>query len=134
MSTRIKNILDSYIDYKAAFFGSLLLGSVVFFINYEHGAFLATTAASKQMLYTFFIAGLITRNNEKISLKFDQAIISISVAIIISSIIAVGLTFLVHNLKGTPKPLMSTLPTLILAPPSFLILALTARKNSSIEN
>ena len=36
---------------------------------------------------------------------------------------AVGFTYLVHSLKGTPEPFLSTLPTMVIAPPAFVWLA-----------
>jgi len=48
----------------------------------------------------------------------------------VSSCVAVGLTFLVHSLKGTPEPLLSTLPTALIGPPGFLVLGWRARREA----
>jgi hypothetical protein len=39
--------------------------------------------------------------------------------VLIPSGIAVGLTVLLHMSRGTPEPLRSVLPTLLMAPPAF---------------
>jgi hypothetical protein len=127
MLTRIRKILDASVDYPAAIAGATLLGAIVFGLNYAHGAASATTAALKQATYTFLAAGFIAKNNERLALKLAAPAWSLLLAATVSSGLAVGLTFLVHSLKGTPEPLLSTLPTALMGPPGFLILARRAR-------
>ena len=52
--------------------------------------------------------------------------ILLSVALI-SSLTSV-LIYAVHSLKGTPEPFLSTVPTLLMAPPGFFVLALKFKK------
>jgi hypothetical protein len=40
-------------------------------------------------------------------------------AVVVPSAIAIGLTTILHMLKGTPEPLRSVLPTMLTAPPAF---------------
>jgi len=133
MIKRIKTLMDRYIDYKAACMAAVLLGAIVFSINYKHGGAPATTAAMKQMAYTFFVAGLITRNNARLAVRGENTARSLGFAVSVSSMLAVGLTFGVHSLRGTPEPLLSTLPTLCLAPPGFFALGLRERRNAAID-
>ena len=107
--------------------GALFLGTIVFFINYDHGVINGLIAASKQALYTFFVGGFITRLCENIA-TIKNSFAAIFLAVLIPSIIAVSLTYIVHSIKGTPEPLNSTIPTMILAPLGFLWWATQKRK------
>jgi hypothetical protein len=121
-------MLKRYIDLPSAVAAATLLGAVVFWVNRSHGPALATTAALKQSAYTFFVAGFIVKNNERLAVKRRQPAVALAWAATVSTCLAVGLTFLVHSLRGTPEPILSTLPTALLAPPSFLMLAWRARR------
>ena len=48
---------------------------------------------------------------------------------IIPALVAVGLTYFIHSLKGTPETLYSTMPTMLVALPAFCIWGYKARKN-----
>jgi hypothetical protein len=52
------------------------------------------------------------------------------VATIIVSAVTIMLVYGVHSMKGTPRPFESTLPTIIMAPPGFLALAIRKRLRS----
>ena len=108
--------------------GALVKGTIVFFINFDHGTGLGLLAATKQALYTFLAGGFMMRITENIASYFRQNITAILLAVITPTIIAVTLTYLVHSLKGTPEPINSTIPTMILAPWGFLWWALRKRK------
>ncbi len=127
MLSRVKATLDANVDYAAAAMGAALLGGIVFALNRSHGTASAATAALKQATYTFFVAGFIVKNNERLARKLAAPVPSILLATTVSTCLAVGLTFLVHSLKGTPEPALSTLPTALIGPPSFLLLARRAR-------
>ena len=133
MLRRLRETLDANIDYRGAIIGATLLGGIVFRLNYAHGVSLAATAALKQATYTFFVAGFIVKNNEKLARKGANAAVALLLAAAVSSCIAVTLTFLVHSLKGTPEPLLSTLPTALIGPPGFLILGWRARRGPRLD-
>ena len=128
MLRRIKATLDANIDYGGAIMAATLLGTVVFWINRSHGASGAATAALKQATYTFFVAGFIVKNNERLARRWESPVRSTLLAAGVSACMAVGLTFFVHSLKGTPEPLLSTLPTALMGPPGFSLLAWRARR------
>jgi hypothetical protein len=128
MLKRIRRALDANIDYGGAIIGATLLGTIVFWLNYAHGAALAAPAALKQATYTFFVAGFIVKNNERLAVRLVEPAPSLLLAATVSSCLAVGLTFLVHSLKGTPEPVLSTLPTAVMGPPGFLVLGWRARR------
>ena len=113
--------------YGTAWKAALFLGLIVWTINFSHGALAALPAALKQATYTFFVAGFIVKLCENLAIGIEPTIVALSIATIAPSCIAIGLTFLVHSLKGTPEPLYSTLPTIIMAPPSFFVLGWRAR-------
>ncbi len=133
MLKRIREALDANIDYRGAIIGATLLGAIVFRLNYAHGAPLATVAGLKQATYTFFVAGFIVKNNERLARRGAKPAVALLLAAFVSTSIAVSLTFLVHSLKGTPEPALSTLPTALIGPPGFLILAWRARRNGVRE-
>ena len=64
---------------------------------------------------------VLTRICERMAYKFRNFVFSVFMGMIVPSIIAVVLTYAVHMLKGTPEPLNSTIPTMILAPMGFVI-------------
>lgn len=119
--TNLRDYGARYIDYRTAWRAALFLGVVVWAINWPHGPFRALPAALKQAGYTFFIAGFIVRLCENLALGVGPRAAALVMATAVPTAIAVGLTFLVHSLKGTPEPLQSTLPTILLAPPSFAV-------------
>ena len=68
------------------------------------------------------------RLNERIALALDPAAWAVIAGMLCSGTLAVSLTYLVHSLRGTPEPLNSTLPTLVLLVPGFLFLGIRARR------
>ena len=135
MLVKAKNKLgnNTLFDPKMGLAGALFLGTIVFFINYDHGIVNGLIAALKQALYTFFVGGFITRLCENIA-TVSKNLSAIFLAVFIPSIIAVVLTYIVHSIKGTPEPLNSTIPTMILAPLGFLWWALQKRKQILISH
>jgi hypothetical protein len=120
-----------YIDYGMAWKGALFLGLVVFGINLAHGPMAALPAAIKQATYTFFIAGFIVKLCKTLVDSPSLGIMALPFATLIPSSIAIGLTYAVHSLKGTPEPFYSTLPTLIMAPLAFFVLARRQQHSSN---
>ncbi len=117
-----------FIDYRSAWIAALLLGVIVWLINLSHGALAALPAALKQASYTFFVAGFITRLCETLAIRISRTSLALFLAVLIPSSIAIGLTFLMHSLKGTPEPLYSTVPTLLIAPPCMFFWGRASRQ------
>ncbi len=112
-----------FINYKMGIYGAIFLGIVVFVIN-----FLATqawlpsfTAALKQGSYTFLFGGIIMKFCEFLAISIKRQTLALGAAILIPSIIALSLTYGLHNLKGTPRPLASTIPTLLIIPATAVV-------------
>ena len=72
--------------------------------------------------------------NEYLALRYDNAWASIALATGVAGSLAVGLTFFVHSLRGTPEPLYSTLPTLFFAVPGFIALGWRARQRDIAQD
>lgn len=128
--TRLKSFkafLDRHIDYRGAVAGALILGSVVYYVNHEHGVAGATTAALKQATYTFFAGGYMMRLNERITRAVNPAALGVLAGVLGAGGLAVTLTFLVHSLRGTPEPLNSTIPTVLLVTFGFTVLGAWTR-------
>lgn len=118
------------IDLRTAAAGALVMATAVFWVNSGHGAAAAAVAAAKQATYTFFFAGFVSRNNERLAAA-GPAWRAVPTAVLVSSALAVTFTFLVHSLRGTPDPLQSTLVTVIAAPPGFAFLAWRSRAQAT---
>lgn len=108
--------------------GAIAMGLIVFFINWDHGVIPGLIAASKQAIYTFLAGGFMMRLTENLASGFSSDAVSILIAVLLPTLIAITLTYIVHSAKGTPEPLNSTIPTMILAPMGFLWWAVRKRK------
>lgn len=120
----------NFFDYKIGLAGGLVMGIIIFIINYRlagdiNGSF---TAAFKQGIYTFFFGGTIMKLCEIIAIKVGPAYWALFLAMLIPSFISLILTFGIHSLKGTPRPIESTIPTAIFVIPSTLIWGYIKRK------
>ena len=104
------------------------MGTIVWFINADHGFWPAMVAALKQAGYTFLVAGLFIRLLEYQVTHIDNKILAVAVSVLVTSLLTIGLVYLVHSLRGTPKPFYSTLATIVLAPLGYLGLAIRKRK------
>jgi hypothetical protein len=116
-----KNALgnNSYFDLKMGTLGAALMGSTVFYVNSEYGIDAASIAAAKQTAYTFLVGGAIVKFCENVATYFQDSKVSKIMSVLAPSTLTLGLTYLVHSLKGTPEPLESIIPTLLLTPPSL---------------
>ena len=114
----MKFVVSRYFDFKIGIAGALVMGFAVYCINY-YATYLITdslTAALKQGVYTFLFGGFLMKSCEYIATHIKKTIWAIVLAISIPSIITLILTYSLHLTKGTPKPLESTLPTLVIIP------------------
>jgi hypothetical protein len=130
LKRKIKNYGKKYVDYRMGMAGAVVMASIVFSINFygTGNTFGATTAALKQGTYTFFFGGVITKMSERLSTEIRRKTLALIAACVIPSIVSLTLTFGMHNLKGTPKPLESTIPTAVMVIPSTFIWGYINRK------
>lgn len=115
--------LGELFDFRSGLFGAAIMSGLVWFINVSHGAWPATTAALKQAAYTFLFGGLIMRLCGALAEREGSARLRFAAATAIPSLITIALVYAVHSAKGTPEPLLSTLPAALLAPPAFAAFA-----------
>lgn len=130
------NSTNKYFDYKIGLAGGLVMATVVFFINYNAigeltGSF---TAAIKQGIYTFFFGGSIMKLCEIIAIQVSNKNFALILASLIPSFISLALTFGLHSLKGTPRPIESTIPTAIFVIPSTAVWGYLKRKKLDKNN
>jgi len=119
---------NKYFNTKVGLAGAAIMGIIVFFVNFSHGWILAGTAGLKQAVYTFFFGGIIVKILEFFLKQIKNKYTSIPVSVLIVTFITTFLVYIVHNLKGTPEPLLSTVPTLLLAPPAYIGMAIRFKK------
>ncbi len=110
--------------------GALIMGGIVFLINYSFGWQPAAIAALKQATYTFFFGGLVIKFCENLSTWYPSKMISILVATLLPALLAITATLILHQIKGTPKPIESTIPTVLLSVPGFLFIGFRHRSQS----
>lgn len=119
--------ISRFMNIKMGLAGALIMGGIVWFINMSHGWWPATTAALKQAAYTFLFGGILIKILDTIAIKIKNRYLAVAAATITVSLVTIILVYIVHSMKGTPKPFESTLPTIFMAPPGFLALAIRKR-------
>ncbi|NPA35386.1 MAG: hypothetical protein GXO47_00900 [Chlorobi bacterium] len=137
----LKNALKAgskYVDYKMGIIGSFVMAVVIFSINYfgknlpvEYAGnpfFWSVVAALKQGTYTFFFGGIIMKMSERLATEISNKPLALVLACLVPSLVSITLTFTMHSMKGTPKPLESTIPTMIFVFPSTAVWGLMRRR------
>jgi len=127
---QVFSFLNRFINLKMGFAGAVIMGGIVWFINMGFGWWPATTAALKQAAYTFIFGGVLIKILDTIATRIHNRYLAITVATIFVSTVTILLVYGIHNMKGTPRPFESTLPTIIMAPPGFFALAIRKRLRS----
>jgi hypothetical protein len=119
-----------YVDYRMGMAGAVVMAVIVFGINIygTDNVLGAVTAALKQGTYTFFFGGVIMKMSERIATKVHHRTVALILACLIPSLVSLTLTFGLHNLKGTPKPVESTIPTAIFVIPSTAVWGYNRRR------
>jgi len=119
---------NPYFNMKIGVGGALFMSVLVYFINADHGFLPASIAAAKQAFYTFLMAGTNLKLAENLAIRFKSTKLALFLAVFIPSVITIAMTYAVHSLKGTPEPFASTIPTILLGPPSILIFVYRKRR------
>ncbi len=136
MLKRVIKFGSRFIDYKMGMAGSVVMGGVVFCINFFSTQNISgsLTASLKQASYTFIFGGLLMKGCELIATRIKNKWLAISSSMLIPSTFTLLLTFFMHNLKGTPKPLESTLPTLIIIPATAIWGYMKRKESDAAKN
>ncbi|GGG53891.1 hypothetical protein [Bizionia arctica] len=126
--------LNTYFDFKIGIAGALFMGTTVFAINYFSTNLVleSLTAALKQGTYTFLFGGFLMKGCEYIAIHIKKRNFAIVAAVLIPTVTTLILTYGMHLLKGTPKPLASTIPTLMIIP-ATAVWAIRKRKMMNKE-
>lgn len=111
--------VNEFIDVKMGLVGAVFMGSLVFWINYDHGWDESLTAALKQFFYTLFFGGLFVKMAENLAQSFKNRFVAVLAGGVVPMLFTAILTYTVHSIKGTPEPFNSTLPTIIFGWMSF---------------
>jgi ABC-type xylose transport system permease subunit len=112
-----------WFDLKAAILGALLMATLVGLVNSAHGLLPAMTAAGKQAAYTFFVAGFIMQFCRWLAARPLKPSQAVTLATLLPSAITVVLVFALHSYKGTPEPVLSTIPVAVLGLVSFFLIS-----------
>lgn len=134
--TRIVRFGARFIDYKMGVMGAIVMAGIVFIVNYYSTFNItgASTAALKQGSYTFLFGGIIMRGCEYLAVRIPKQVLALIAATLIPSTVAICLTFGVHSMKGTPRPVESTIPTAIFVIPSTVIWGYRKRKIHRLDH
>lgn len=115
----IANKLSACINMRQGVVWGIFMGLIVWVINVAvttppdyHGA---TTAAIKQAFYTFLIGGFLARVATVLVARPGKPWLVITVATVVSTLLTSVLVLLVHSVRGTPHPLWSSMPTIVIA-------------------
>lgn len=111
--------VNRFMDFRMGLLGALSMGTIVFWINMDHGMWPGLIAATKQGVYTFFFGALFVKMAENISSNIENRYVGVLTGGIVPAILTSLLTYALHSIKGTPEPFHSTVPTLILSLMSF---------------
>jgi len=65
--------------------------------------------------------GVIMKGAERLATEISRRGLALVLACLIPSFVSITLTFMMHSFKGTPRPLESTIPTMIFVFPSTAV-------------
>jgi len=110
-SNLVKKVIGwsaNHINYKFGSIAGLIAGSIVYYINRDHGALEAFRGAAKQFTYNLFVGGFNVKICEKLAKNIAGKARAITIATIVPTALAFGITYGVHRLGGTPEALDSS--------------------------
>lgn len=134
LTWRIIKLFKEDINYKMASIGAVGMALAVLYKNYQVYQLIDYGAIIKQFFYTLLFGGFFLRKCEKYSVQFSSNIKSLLIAVVRPSIGTIISTFLFHLcLLGTKDPFISTIPTAIFGPSSFVVWSIKTRWNLTIK-
>ena len=107
--------------------GGVLMGSVAYYANWEHGFEHAIIPAGKQFMYTLLVGGSLVKVTERISVAYENRSLSIFLAILTPVLISAILLTSIHAFRGTPNVFETIFYTLLAIPPGFIVIAFYTR-------
>lgn len=112
-----------WFDIKSAILGALLMSTLVGLVNAGYGLLPALTAAAKQAAYTFFVAGFIMEFCRWLAQRPMQASAAIATATLLPTVITGVAVYTLHSFRGTPEPILSTIPVVVLCLAAFFLVS-----------
>jgi hypothetical protein len=100
---------------------ALIMATIVWWINASHGVGPASTSALKQAAFTFFMGGIIGQLCRYLAARPWPKLWAFSAGATVPALVLATATFGVHSLKGTPEPVLSTLPVIFISLPAFTV-------------
>ena len=98
----------------------IFMFGVEHYINKEYGSLAAMTAGVKQAATSFFTGGAITGLCENLALRVRNRKAALLSSTLVPFMLATGISYGVHNfIKGTPRPVASTVPVAAVTFPTF---------------
>jgi len=113
---------SNYFNYKLGSITGLFGGSIVYYINSNHGFLPAIGGFGKQFMYNVFVAGFNIKTCEKIAQKIKSKPASLLASTIIPTAQAFVITYGIHKFGGTPEAFDSSIWQVYINLPTFLIL------------
>lgn len=104
----IWKFLNKHINFLIGSLSGVLTGSIVFFINYEHGFYPAFNSFLKQFFFNLIMGGFNARTCEKLINNIQNKFWGYLAATFIPTTQAFLVIFALHYFGGTPKPMAST--------------------------
>lgn len=103
-----------WFDLPMACLGAVVSGSLVGWINIDHGLLPALIAALKQASYAFVATGLIVQLCRWLNRRPVPRVQAVGMAITLPLLLTMTMLYLLHSLKGTPEPVTSIIPGTVL--------------------
>lgn len=122
-----------WFDFPTACLGALVMGALVGGVNAGHGLQPALSAAFKQGVYTFFVAGLVVQFCRWLAARKVPVAAAASMAVTLPTLVTVVLVFTLHSIKGTPEPVNSTIPVVLMSLISFSLFTWQTLKGDTGE-
>ncbi len=96
--------LNKHFNFLMGSISGIATGTIVFFINYEHGFTPAVYSFLRQFFFNLLMGGFNIRTCEKLTRYFSSRNIAISMGTIVPSIQAFIILYSIHYFGHTPKP------------------------------
>ena len=132
----MKTFLAQHFDWRSGVKAGALFALIVFLINVFATDPInwtgSATAAIKQFVYTFLIGSWLFGLAQWVSGHFRSPVLGICVSTVLVGSFASALILGMHSLRGTPEPLLSSLPAIIVG--LVIVPALLMRKQGLMKN
>ncbi len=120
---KFRYLMHHRMNMKMGTLSGIVVGAIVFAINYKYGLFHSSLAFVKQFLFNFFMAAYNIKLIERLVSQIKEKWLAIFVGGFFPALIATLIVFLVHWLGQTPEPLRSTYWQGLFNLPLFTVIA-----------